>query len=46
MHSKLVRVRFTKNVKNTLLWAYFVSDLDEEEIAGTFFEKELQKNQT
>ena len=39
MHSKLVRVRFTKNVKNTLLWAYFVSDLDEEEIAGAFFEK-------
>ena len=25
-----------KNVKNTLSWAYVISDLNREEIAGTF----------
>ena len=36
-----------KNVKNTVSWAYVISDLNGEEIVGTFDEKELQKtNQT
>ena len=34
-------------VKNTIPWAYVISDLNDEEIDGTFYEKELQKtNQT
>ena len=28
-----------KNVKNTALWTYFISDLEGEEIIGTFYEK-------
>ena len=32
-----------KKVKNTVLWTYVISDLKDEEIAGTFYEKELQK---
>ena len=31
-----------KNVKNTVSWAYVISDLNGEEIVGTFYEKELQ----
>ena len=32
-----------KNVKNTVPWTNVRNDLNEEEIAGTFYEKELQK---
>ena len=32
-----------KKVKNTVLWTYVISDLNGEEIIGTFYEKELQK---
>ena len=32
-----------KKVKNTVLWTYVISDLKGEEIGGTFYEKELQK---
>ena len=32
-----------KEVKNTVPWRYVISDLNGEEIIGTFFEKELQK---
>ena len=32
-----------KNVKNTVPWTYVISDLNGEEITGTFYEKELQK---
>ena len=32
-----------KNIKNTVLWTYVVSDLNGEKIVGTFHEKELQK---
>ena len=32
-----------KKLKNTLLWTYVISDLNGEEIVGTFYEKELQK---
>ena len=30
-------------VKNTVPWTYVISNLNEEEIIGTFYEKELQK---
>ena len=32
-----------KNVKNTVPWTYVINDLNDEEIIGTFYEKELQK---
>ena len=32
-----------KKVKNTVLWTYVISDLNDEEIVGAFYEKELQK---
>ena len=32
-----------KKVKNTVPWIYAISDLNGEEIIGTFYEKELQK---
>ena len=32
-----------KEVKNTVPWSYVISDLNGEEITGTFYEKELQK---
>ena len=40
MHSKLVR---RSKIKNTHPWTYVISDLNGEEIAGSFYEKELQK---
>ena len=30
-------------IKNTVLWAYVINDLNGEEIIGTFYEKGLQK---
>ena len=36
-----------KKVKNTVPWTYVISELNGEEIVGTFYEKKLQKtNQT
>ena len=32
-----------KKIKNTVPWTYVVSDLNGEEIVGSFYEKELQK---
>ena len=32
-----------EKVKNTVSWTYVISDLQGEEIVGTFYEKELQK---
>ena len=32
-----------KNVKNTVPWAYVINDLNDNEITGAFYEKELQK---
>ena len=32
-----------KEIKNTVPWTYVISDLNGEEITGTFYEKELQK---
>ena len=33
----------TTRVKNTVLWTYILTDLNREEIVGTFYEKILQK---
>ena len=33
-----------KKIKNTALWTYVVNDLNGEEIIGTFYKKELRKN--
>ena len=33
-----------KQIKNTVPWTYVISDLHGEEIIGSFYEKELQKN--
>ena len=32
-----------KNVKNTVPWTYVINDLNDDEIIGTFYEKEQQK---
>ena len=32
-----------KKIKNTVPWTYVINDLNDEQIIGTFFEKELQK---
>ena len=32
-----------KKVKNAVQWTYIIIDLNNEEIVGTFYEKELQK---
>ena len=31
-----------KKIKNTVPWTYIINDLNDEEIIGTFYEKELQ----
>ena len=36
-------VSMIRKVKNTVPWAYVISDLKDEEIVGTFHEKELQE---
>ena len=36
-----------KKLKSTVPWTYLIEDLNGEEIAGTFYKKELEKkNQT
>ena len=35
-----------KKVKNTVSWTYVINDLNDEEITGTFYEKELQKDKS
>ena len=37
-------VAIVSKIKNTVPWAYVISDLNVEPIAGSFYEKELQKN--
>ena len=34
---------FVSKTKNAVPWKYIISDLKDEEIVGTFYEKELQK---
>ena len=31
-------------IKNTVPWTYVISDLNGQEVTGSFYEKELQKN--
>ena len=38
-----VEIFVIKKVKNTVPWTYVINDLNDEEIPGTFYEKELQK---
>ena len=35
-----------KTNKNTAPWAYIINDLNAEEIAETFYKKELKKNKS
>ena len=35
-----------KNVKNTVLWTYVISDLDGAEIIGTFYKKNIGKDKS
>ena len=42
LHSKLVRI-FYKKIKSTFSSAYVINDLNREEVAGTFYKKEMQK---
>ena len=37
------KVFVVSKIKNTVPWTYVVSDLNGEEITGSFYEKELQK---
>ena len=37
------RIFAVSKIKNIVTWAYVVSDLNCEEITGSFYEKELQK---
>ena len=39
----LEEVFVVSKIKNTVPWTYVISDLNGEEITGTFYEKELQK---
>ena len=39
----LKKFLWLKKVKNTVPWEYVIIDLNDEEIHGTFYEKELQK---
>ena len=40
----LEEVFLISKIKNTVPWTYVINDLNVEEIIGTFYEKELQKN--
>ena len=35
-----------KNVKNTVSWTYFISDVNGEEIVETFYKKRIAKNKS
>ena len=39
----LKRFLLLNEIKNSVPWAYVISDLNGEEIIGSFYEKELQK---
>ena len=43
LYSKLVLISFVvKKVENTIPWIYVISDLNRENIVGTFYKNELQ----
>ena len=35
-----------KEIKNTVLWTYVISDLNDENFVGILYEKKLQKNKS
>ena len=35
-----------EKIKNAVPWTYIISDLNIEELVGTFYENELQKNKS
>ena len=37
------KILWLKKLKNNEPWTYVINDLDDEEIVGTFYKKELQK---
>ena len=37
-------IYLAKKIKNTVPWTYVISDLNGEEIVGSFYEKELEKS--
>ena len=37
-------VFISSKIKNTVTWTYVINDLNSEEITGTFYEKQLEKN--
>ena len=41
--SWIEEISFVRKIKNTVSWTYVINDLNEEEIIGSFYEKELQK---
>ena len=41
--NKSEKIFVAKKIKNTVPWTYVISDLNNEEIIGSFYEKELQK---
>ena len=43
MRNWSAKVFVIKTVKNTVPWTYVINDFNDEEIIGTFYEKELQK---
>ena len=40
---QIEKIFVVNKIKNTVPWTYVVSDLNGEEITGSFYEKELQK---
>ena len=42
-HVRIFKYKLIIKVKNTVLWPYVINDLNNDEIIGTFYEKELQK---
>ena len=43
-HNWSEEIFVVKKMKNTMPWTYVISDLNDEEIVGSFYEKELQKS--
>ena len=47
LHFKLVWRSFAiKNVKNTVPWTYVINHINEENVFGTLYKKELEKNKS
>ena len=42
-YNRSEEIFIVKKIKNTVPWTYVISDLNGEEIVGSFYEQELQK---